>query len=56
MIAIVIGLVSEVMPIPGALAAALVFPQDIRSDHSIGYLVLALLTNLFVYGCYRTNA
>jgi hypothetical protein len=45
----VIGIISEVMPIPGALAAALVFPEGIHSDHPIGYLVLALLTNLLLF-------
>jgi hypothetical protein len=44
-IATVVGLVSEFMPIPGMLAAALVFPEGIEGDHGGLYLALAVALN-----------
>jgi hypothetical protein len=40
-IASVVGLVSEFMPIPGLLSAALIFPQGGEGDHGYMYLALA---------------
>ncbi len=50
----VIGLISEVIPVPGLLAAALVFPTGIHSGYGTTYVVLALLINfvLFAGGSY----
>jgi hypothetical protein len=45
-IAALVGLVSEMMPIPGLIAAAVVFREGVHSDHAIAYLVLALVINL----------
>jgi hypothetical protein len=45
MVAITVGLASEVMPVPGMLAAALVFPTGIHSDYAMIYLGLALCLN-----------
>jgi hypothetical protein len=44
-IATVVGLVSEFIPIPGMLAAALVFPEGIEGDHGGLYLALAVALN-----------
>jgi len=48
-VAFLVGLVSELMPIPGLLAAAIVFPQGIHSDHGIAYLVLAVCLNFALF-------
>jgi arginine exporter protein ArgO len=42
-------LASDFLPVPGLLAAALVFPQGIHSDHSFAYLALALLINFALF-------
>src|SRR5579862_7456387 len=47
--ALFIGTASEFFPIPGLLAAALVFPEGIHSDHSVAYLVLAMFLNFFLF-------
>jgi hypothetical protein len=44
-IASVVGLVSEFLPIPGLLGAALVFPEGIEGDHGGLYLALAVALN-----------
>jgi hypothetical protein len=48
-IASVAGLVSEFMPIPGLLGAALMFPQGIEGDHGYMYLVLAATLNFGLF-------
>jgi len=44
-IATVAGLVSDFVPIPGMLGAALVFPQGAEGDHATAWLALALCLN-----------
>ena len=44
-----IATASEFFPIPGMLAAALVFPQGIHSGHATAYLVLAMLLNFAIF-------
>ena len=48
-VALLVGVASEFMPIPGLLGAALVFPQGIESDHGIAYLVLAECLNFALF-------
>jgi|SRR5215831_3793642 len=48
-VAFLVGLLSELMPIPGLLAAAIVFPQSIHSDHGIAYLVPAACLNFALF-------
>jgi hypothetical protein len=36
-VASLVAIVSEFYPIPGLLAAALIFPQGIHSDHAYAY-------------------
>jgi predicted permease len=47
--ALLVGVVSELMPVPGLLGAALVFPQGIEGDHGIAYLVLAACLNFALF-------
>ena len=47
--ALFIGIASEFFPIVGMLAAALVFPQSIHSDHAYAYLALAMSLNFAVF-------
>jgi len=49
MAALFIGIASEFFPIVGMLAAALVFPQSIHSDHAYAYLALAMSLNFAVF-------
>lgn len=59
-VALLVGVASELMPVPGLLGAALVFPQGILGNHGISYLVLALCLNFalsfavcyYVFGLY----
>jgi hypothetical protein len=44
-VALLAGVASEFMPIPGLLGAALVFPQGIEGNHGIAYLALAACLN-----------
>jgi hypothetical protein len=44
-----VGAVSEFFPVPGMLAAALVFPQGVHSDHATAYLVLAICLNFAMF-------
>lgn len=44
-----VALASEFFPVPGLLAAALIFPQGIHSDHANAYLVLALSVNFAIF-------
>lgn len=48
-IASVIGLVSEIAPVPGLLGAALVFPQGIEGDYPYTYLALAVVLNFTLF-------
>jgi hypothetical protein len=48
-IASLIGLASDLMPVPGMLGAALIFPQGAESDHGLAYLVLALVLNFALF-------
>jgi len=48
-IASLIGLASDLMPVPGMLGAALLFPQGAESDHGLAYLVLALVLNFALF-------
>jgi hypothetical protein len=48
-IASLVGLASDFMPVPGMLGAALVFPQGAESDHGLAYLVLALVLNFALF-------
>jgi hypothetical protein len=48
-IATVVGLASDFMPVPGMLGAALVFPQGIEGDHAIAWLVLSLCLNFALF-------
>jgi hypothetical protein len=48
-IALLVGLASDFMPVPGMLGAALVFPQGAESDHGLVYLVLALCLNFALF-------
>jgi hypothetical protein len=47
--ALFVGAVSEFFPVPGLLAAALVFPTGIHSGHGTAYLVLALILNFALF-------
>jgi hypothetical protein len=47
--ALFIGIASEFFPILGMLAAALVFPQGIHSDHAYAYLALAMSLNFAIF-------
>lgn len=49
-VAIGVGLVSDVWPIPGALLAAFVFPQGIHSSHFAAYATLTLVLNFALFG------
>lgn len=44
-VAAVVGLASDFMPIFGMLGAAVVFPQGAEGDHGFAYLALALVLN-----------
>jgi predicted permease len=48
-VALLVGVASELMPVPGLLGAALVFPQGIEGDHGIAYLVLAACLNFALF-------
>jgi hypothetical protein len=48
-VASLVGVASEFMPVPGLLGAALVFPQGIEGNHGIAYLVLAACLNFAVF-------
>ena len=45
----IVGLVSLVFPVPGMLAAALVFSQGIEGDHGIAWLVLSYCLNFALF-------
>jgi len=44
-----VGLASDFIPVPGMLAAAVVFPQGIEGDHGIAWLVLSLFVNFALF-------
>lgn len=48
-IASLVGLASEVIPVPGLLGAALIFPQGIEGDHGYLYLALAIALNFVLF-------
>jgi hypothetical protein len=48
-LASVVGLVSEIMPVPGLLGAALVFPQGVEGDYPYTYLALAVALNFALF-------
>jgi hypothetical protein len=48
-VASIVALASDFLPVPGLLAAALVFPQGIHSDHGFAYLALALVINFAIF-------
>ena len=48
-VASVVGLVSDFIPIPGLLGAALIFPQGIEGDHGYMYLALAVTLNFGLF-------
>ena len=47
--ATIVGLVSLVLPIPGMLGAALVFPQGMEGDRGIAWLVLSYCLNFALF-------
>jgi hypothetical protein len=49
LIALVVGLVSDVWPIPGALLAAIVFREGIHSSQPTAYLVLTYILNFLLF-------
>ena len=56
--ALFVAIASEFFPVVGLLAAALVFPEGIHSDHATAYLVLAMSLNFAIffmatYGLFR---
>jgi hypothetical protein len=51
LIAIGVGLVSDLWPIPGAILAAVVFREGIHSSAPTAYLVLAYVLNFVVFAC-----
>ena len=48
-IAIGVGLISDLWPIPGAVLAALVFPEGIHSSSPSAYLVLSYGMNFALF-------
>ena len=48
-VAAVVGLASDVIPIPGLLGAALVFPQGVEGDHGYAYLLLSVCLNFALF-------
>jgi integrase len=48
-VASVVGLVSEIVPVPGLLGAALVFPQGIEGNYGYTYLALAIVLNFALF-------
>lgn len=49
-IAALVGLTSDLWPIPGALLAAVVFREGIHSAHPTAYIGLTLVLNFLVFG------
>ncbi len=47
--ALFVATATEFFPIVGMLAAALVFPQGIHSDHATAYLVFAMVLNFAIF-------
>ena len=45
---VIIGIVSELLPLPGALAAALVFPEGIHSSNPTAYFYLSFALNFLI--------
>jgi predicted permease len=48
-VAAVVGLASDCVPVFGMLGAALVFPQGAEGDHGFAYLALALVLNFVLF-------
>jgi hypothetical protein len=48
-IALLVGLASEALPVPGLVGAALIFPQGIEGDHGYLYLALAIALNFALF-------
>ncbi len=47
--ATIVGLASALIPVPGMLVAALIFPQGAEGDHGTIYLVLSLCLNFALF-------
>lgn len=47
--ALFVAAASEFFPMLGLLAAAVVFPEGIRSYHPDGYIALALILNFLIF-------
>ena len=49
LIALAIGGVSELWPLPGAILAAIVFREGIHSDHPSAYMAVTFALNFIVF-------
>lgn len=50
LISVIVGVVSDLWPIPGALLAAVVFREGIHSSRPLTYIVLAVILNFLLFG------
>ena len=47
-IACLVGAVSDILPLPGMLAASVLFPEGIHSSHPNAFIALTLFANFVV--------